>query len=234
MNLDEFRRRVGPRVIAHKHFNKLFCVGWNKTGTTTLEAVLRAYGYQMPNQQEQETRLTLPVLRCDYTELRRFVDRYDAFQDRPFSQDETYAVVDALFPDSRFILSERDPDAWFDSMQRAHRKVFGLDTLQGLTEQDVLTRFNYLFPGYLHAITKRLLTQFDGDRPVVRWDLLYDKDFYVAAYLARNQRIKRHFQDCPHRLLVIDVTQEPTTRRVCEFLQIPAELAFAMPRLNAS
>jgi hypothetical protein len=54
MNLDEFKRRVAPRVIASKRFNKLFCIGYNKTGTTTLEAVLRAYGYQMPNQQKQE------------------------------------------------------------------------------------------------------------------------------------------------------------------------------------
>lgn len=234
MNLDEFRRRVGPSVIAHKRFNKLFCIGWNKTGTTTLEAVLRAYGYQMPNQQVQELRLTLPVFRCDYTELRRFVDRYDAFQDLPFSQGEAYAAVDALFPDSRFILSERDPDVWFESMLRFHKQVFRLDTLHGLTEQDVLTRFKYLFPGYMHARMKRLLTRFEGDRPVVHWDLLHDKDFFVAEYLARNQRIKCHFQDCPERLLVIDVTQEPTTHRLCEFLQIPTELAFAMPRLNAS
>jgi len=232
MNLDEFRRKAAPRVLANKRFNKLFCIGYNKTGTTTLEAVLKGYGYAMPNQQEQEARLTQACFRCDYTELRRLVERFDAFQDLPFSQGEIYAVADALFPNSRFVLSERDPEAWFDSMTRFHKKMFGLGDLHRLTEQDVLTKFTYLFPGYAHANKQRLLTEFDGDKPVVRWDRLYDKGFYIAEYEARNRRIKRYFQNSLDRLLVIDVTREPDTRRLCEFLDIPLDLVIEMPQLN--
>jgi hypothetical protein len=232
MDLEDLRRRVGPYVIGHKRFNKIFCIGFNKTGTTTLEGVLRGYGYDLPDQEEQEARLTEACFRCDYTELRRFVERYDAFQDQPFSQGETYAVVDALFPNSRFILSERDPEEWFDSMTRFHKKVFKLDSLQGLSEEDLVTHSDYIYPGYSHASQKRMLTEFDGDQPVVRWDRLYDKDFYIAEYLARNRRIKRYFQNCLERLLVIDITREVDTRRLCEFLEIPKELVIDMPQFN--
>jgi hypothetical protein len=58
MNAEDFTKTVRPTVIANKDFNKCFCVGFNKTGTTTLERVLRTYGYRMPSIEEQELRFT--------------------------------------------------------------------------------------------------------------------------------------------------------------------------------
>ena len=44
--------------MTKEDFNKCFCVGFNKTWTTTLERVLRTYGYRMPSIEEQELRFT--------------------------------------------------------------------------------------------------------------------------------------------------------------------------------
>ena len=49
-----------------------------------MERVLRLYGYSMPQQQEQEARLTKQVFRTNYDEFVSFVRRYDAFQDLLF------------------------------------------------------------------------------------------------------------------------------------------------------
>ena len=49
------------KILSNKDFNKIFCIGFNKTGTTSLERVLRFYGYHLPNQQEQEVELSKQV-----------------------------------------------------------------------------------------------------------------------------------------------------------------------------
>ena len=100
MKPEEFTRNIRPVVLSNKNFNKIFVIGYNKTGTTTMERVLRLYGYSMPNQQEQEARLTRQVFSTNYEEFKCFVAKYDAFQDLPFSQEQTYVVADALFPNS--------------------------------------------------------------------------------------------------------------------------------------
>jgi hypothetical protein len=219
MQAEDFTRQVRARVLAGKTFNKIFCVGWNKTGTTTLEGLLRLYGYNLPNQQEQSLRLTRACFACDYTELKSFVAHYDAFQDMPF-------------PGSRFILSERDGDAWFDSLTRFYRKIYGLDQLDNLTREDVREKFTYLYRGYSLENFERQLTRYDKGTAELRWDLLFDRAFHIGQYRERNARIKHYFRNCPERLLVIDVTVEKTTRALCDFLNIPAEFAIDMPQLN--
>ena len=127
MKPEEFTRNIRP--VLQQNFNKIFVIGYNKTGTTTMERVLRLYGYSMPNQQEQEARLTRQVFSTNYEEFKCFVAKYDAFQDLPFSQEQTYVVADALFPNSRFILTERDSEQWFLSMTTFTKKLFKIDRL---------------------------------------------------------------------------------------------------------
>ncbi len=211
---------------------KVFCVGYNKTGTTTVELLLKHYGYILPDQAAQERALSTAFLKADFSNFVNFASDYDAFQDMPFSQGDTYIAAAALFPESKFILTERDSDAWFSSMTSFHMKVFGLASVSKLTEQDVLERFDYLYPGYVHEVKKYFLTNFVGDVATVRWDLLYDKAYYVEEYLARNNRIKKFFQNCPERLLIIDVTAESNTKKICQFLNISSEQIIDMPHAN--
>jgi len=228
----EFSNAVSWAVIANKNFNKIFCIGDNKTGTTTLERVLRLYGYHLPNQQEQEIRLTKRVFETDYTELVRFCNHFDAFQDMPFSQGLTYVAADALFPNSKFILTERDAESWFSSIVNFHKKIYEIDDISSVTEKDIFETFNYLYPGYVHAKKKRFLTSFDGPKKDVLWEKLYDKDYYISVYENRNMAIKKYFAESPEKLLIIDVTQEKDTSRICSFLNIPSNLAINMPHEN--
>jgi hypothetical protein len=229
---EQFTETADPRVVENKNFNKVFCIGYNKTGTTTLQTLLKIYGFRMPNQMVQEIRLTETVHNTDYNELLHFCSEYDAFQDMPFSQGLTFAVVDALFPNSKFILTERDADSWFNSMCNFHKKVYQIDDLSLLTEKDILEKFNYLYPGYLHQIVVRNLSKFEGDTRKVLWEKLYDYEYYTADYKKRNEDIKRHFLNVPEKLLVIDVTKEKDTQKICDFLQIPLELIIDMPHSN--
>ena len=200
-----------------------------------MERVLRLYGYSMPNQQEQEARLTRQVFSTNYEEFKCFVAKYDAFQDLPFSQEQTYVVADALFPNSRFILTERDSEQWFLSMSTFTKKLFKIDQLESLTEEDLFTKFRYLFPGYLHSNHKRILTHFKkGIQAETQWGKIFNKEYYIQMYQERNNQIKKYFMEAPEKLLTIDVSEEENTTLICKFLNIPPKLVVKMPHANKS
>lgn len=232
MKSQELTKIVRKNVLDNKNFNKIFCIGYNKTGTSTLETVLKLYGYNLPNSHDQQRRLSGPSFSTDYSQLAQFCSQYDAFQDMPFSQGLTYVAADALFPDSKFILSERSAESWFNSVCNFHKKVFGLDDLSALTEKDVLEKFIYLYPGFYHSNKKRLLSTFNKNTMKVNWDKLYNKDWYIDMYTRRNEEIKRYFMNAPEKLLVIDVTEEYTTEKICNFLNIPSAYVISMPHRN--
>jgi hypothetical protein len=213
---------------------KVFAIGYNKTGSTTMEEVFRRMGLRVPLQWEQELALTDAVQRGDYAPLRSFVARYDAFQDMPFSQDFTFIACDVLFPGSRFILTIRDPDAWYDSMVRFHRKLFGFGAIDDLGPDFFKGRNLYLKEDYVYENKRRMIQRVEGGALVDDWSLLYDPEHYKALYSHRNRAILSYFQHRTDDLLVIDVTKERDTRRIFEFMgRDPAE-AFGMPHLNAT
>ena len=227
-----FIENARPVVLSRKNYNKIFCIGFNKTGTTTIELVLRHYGFNLPDQEEQEIRLTQASFATDYTELCNFVRNYDAFQDLPFSQGEIYVVADALFPCSKFILTERNPEEWFRSLCAYHQKMFALGDLALVTEQDLIEKCDYIYKGYVRDYKRRFLTSFYGGVEFTDWSKLYNKEYYIGMYEQRINCIRRYFAHAPHKLLVIDVTKENTTQKICDFLNIPQEFVIDMPHEN--
>ena len=222
-------------ALAGKNYGKIFCVGANKTGTTTLSKILSEYGFTMPIQVEQEIRLTRQVFSTNYIEFKTFISRYDAFQDLPFSQGLTYVAADVAFPNSRFILTERDPDDWFNSIQNSIRKKIGVPPKQRLTAELLVNNFRYLYPGYVEEFWERELLQQDVyGRLKPNWDLVDDKNFLKEKYRERNEQIKQYFYNSVEKLLVINLTEEVNTLKICEFLNIPTEYAFPIPHLNKS
>ena len=87
--------------------NKVFVIGSNKTGTTSLGAALNNLGYQLGNQLEAEM-LIDDWAKRDFRRIIKYCRTADAFQDIPFSLNFTFQAVDAAFPGSKFILSVRD------------------------------------------------------------------------------------------------------------------------------
>ena len=76
---------------------KVFCIGANKTGTTSIAALLESLGYRLAPQIEAE-RMIDDWSRRDFRRLLKFCEKYDAFQDVPFSLDYTFQAFDTYFP----------------------------------------------------------------------------------------------------------------------------------------
>lgn len=90
---------------------KVFCIGYHKTGTTSLSTALRALGYNVtgPNG-VHDPDIGDNVLSMAYS----LVKKYDAFQDNPWPI--IYKEIDAKFPGSKFILLSRDTNSWIKSV----------------------------------------------------------------------------------------------------------------------
>lgn len=94
---------------------KLFGIGWNKTGTTTLGLCAEVLGYKHKS-------LDLDLLRDMYEKKniqRAIVEarKYNFFEDWPWPL--LYKELDKNFPNSKFILTIRkDPEVWFESIRK--------------------------------------------------------------------------------------------------------------------
>jgi hypothetical protein len=95
---------------ATKLKSKVFCIGFHKTGTTSLAIALSTLGYRVtgPNG-TRDPNIAKNVLPMAFA----LAERYDAFQDNPWPI--IYRELDARFPGSKFILTLRRPESWIKS-----------------------------------------------------------------------------------------------------------------------
>jgi hypothetical protein len=100
---------------------KIVCVGMNKSGTTSIRAGLKLLGFGplvgTGNTTVRHNDLVLPILlRGDYEPALAFARDYRIFKDRPWNIGRMPELMDERYPDSRFILTERDPESWWRSI----------------------------------------------------------------------------------------------------------------------
>ncbi len=93
---------------------KVFCIGFQKTGTTSLFAALERLGYRtaaVVGRGFSAERLAAEGASACIKAARDF----DAAQDMPWPI--FFRELDAAFPGSKFILTVRDPESWFASIE---------------------------------------------------------------------------------------------------------------------
>jgi len=92
---------------------KVFCIGFHKTGTTSLEVALEMLGYRVTGPNGTKDPDIAEKVHAMADEL---VARYDAFQDNPWPI--LYREMDQKYPGSKFILTMRSAESWIASQVR--------------------------------------------------------------------------------------------------------------------
>jgi hypothetical protein len=117
---------------------KIFCIGLSKTGTTSLTEALRILGFDAVHwyATKHAFRYTDAGLDIDWD----FFERHDAFADTPIAR--IYPQLDSRYPDARFILTLRDPDAWLASF-RDQFAAGGLDSFSARLHTDLYGTDSY-------------------------------------------------------------------------------------------
>jgi hypothetical protein len=202
--------------------NKVFCIGRGKTGTTSMEAALKSLGYRLGDQHAGE-RLIGDWSRRDFRRIAELVESAEAFQDVPFALDDTFVVMDQMFPRSKFILTVRESSAeWYGSLTRFHTKIVGKNRLP---TADDLREFPYIYPGWMWE-AKRLIYDIEETT-------LYNPAIYRQHYDDHVRRVKAYFRHRPGDLLVLNVAEADAMASLCRFLG-RRNPGVGMPHLNRS
>lgn len=215
-----------PKVlIKSEGYNKIFCIGQNKTGTTSLEKLLCLFGFKIGNQPVGEVLSLDWLVNKNAERIIQYCYTADAFQDVPFSYPGLYKELDKAFPNSKFILTVREsPDEWFESLVRFHTKVFSSDASRPPNEDD-LKNATYCYKGYAFEVLALLYGY-----PKTA---LYDERAYKNHYMRDNDEKRTYFRNRPDDFIEINLAVQEDFKRLCKFLNIETTIQ-DFPWLNRS
>jgi hypothetical protein len=91
--------------------NKVFGIGFHKTGTSTLRVALSKLGYKVC---DAYLDCVESLSKGDLSPILNIVAQYDAFEDNPWPV--LYQEMDRRYPGSKFILTIRNEQKWIKSM----------------------------------------------------------------------------------------------------------------------
>ena len=97
---------------------RIFCLGLNKTGTSSFHEAMTILGYESLHWGGPPVRLKIEAARDAGLPLLSNLDqRYDAFSDIEVLA-KNFALLDEQYPGSRFVLTVRPIEDWIDSRRR--------------------------------------------------------------------------------------------------------------------
>lgn len=185
---------------------KIFCIGYNKTGTTTFERIMKDHGYKMGDQPTAELLFDHYANR-NFKPIIKYCKTAQVFQDIPFSLPFSYIPLHQAFPKAKFILTVRDnEEVWYNSLIRFLRKRFK-------TEHDptaeMLKAHNYRRKGYMYSTGKFLYQNPDSD--------FFNKDSLIELYKRHNKNARDYFRDSEN-FTVINFSKSGDFQKLCNFI----------------
>ena len=203
------------KAIKYRRSEKIICIGKNKTGTTSINALLKQLGYFVAPQEPAEL-LIHDWKKREFERIISYVKNYgEAFQDIPFSLEGTYRHLDKAFPTAKFILTMRDsPEQWYQSLTKFHSLKFGKGGR--LPTKDDLMNASYRYRGFAWEVN-RLLHETPEEDP-------YHKESLIDSYVRYNKNVINYFQGKDDKLLVVNLATSDALSKLLAFLNKSGEL----------
>ena len=172
--------------------NKVFCIGLNKTGTTSLNVALKILGFNSVHYIHNGKNIK-NLIEDNYLkglDIMKGLEGVDAILDwnREPHQFEIVKKLDEQYPNSKFIFTVRALESWLDSR-----------------EKHVLR----------NQSNKRL-----NPKANITW-LTVDRDLWTKEYLEYTNNIKAHFTNRDSSILFIDIIKGDGWELLCPFLDLP-------------
>lgn len=200
------------RPISLSHKTKYFCIGRNKTGTTSLKRAFMDLGFIVGDQRTAERLLPYYTAK-NYEPIYRYCRSAQVFQDIPFSLPNTYKHLSSKFPNSKFILTVRDsPEQWYQSVTKFHSKLFGGGEIP---TREYLINADYAYKGFMWEAQKAI-GNIPNNEP-------YDKEALIESYRVYNVGVLKFFENRKEDLLVINLSEKKSYQKFIDFLDVPSE-----------
>ena len=175
---------------------KVFCVGFSKTGTTTLHSIL---GDQLSYRSAHKPGWT----DWSITKNRPRLDQFEAFSD---GECASIRNLDDLYPEALFVLNTRPLKHWVLSRHKAVER-------SRLAVRWALTKYVPL--GFVARIINRWVLD-DRERAVMRW---------IRIRNSYHEHVIRYFSDREGKLLVVNIEEDDLGARLAEFLGVDGSVA---------
>lgn len=196
-----------PSLVKGK--TKIFCIGRNKTGTTSLKKAFEDLNYIVGNQRKAE-KLLPDYKENNFGTIVQYCSSARVFQDFPFSYPGTFRHLDKAYPGSKFILTLRDsPEQWYNSLIKFHAKKFGNGNIP--TKSD-LKNAGYVWKGWVWQCNRIMYDTPDEDP--------YNKEMMIETYKNYNQSVIEYFQNRPNDLIIINLAKRGSYQKLMHFLNI--------------
>lgn len=202
---------------------KVFCIGLNKTATSSLIDAWEILGYDKiysPDKYIKDTKLNgfdkykasnklvKLAFNKDYNLLFDLIDKYDFFKDRPFNTNSLYKILDKHILDSKYILTTRDEDKWWKSV------------------------YNWLSNEHAqHPNEERRKHKIDLYNQHFETNI-FSKETYLHYYRKYNNEVTTYFKNNPN-YLEMDITNGDGWEKLCQFLDKPIP-NMPFPHANAN
>ena len=187
---------------------KYFCIGRNKTGTTSLKRAFEELSFVVGNQRKAEILTGKHYFSENFYPIVDYCKTAQVFQYVPFSYPQTYKHLDRAYPGSKFILTMRDDaEQWYKSITGFHAKKFGKDGRIPTAED--LKAASYVWPSFMYNSVRMHGTP-DNDP--------YNKEIMIEHYNSYNQDIVEYFKYRPDDLLIINIAEKDAYRKFLNFL----------------
>ncbi|WP_165221991.1 sulfotransferase family protein [Affinirhizobium pseudoryzae] len=186
---------------------KVFCLGFPKTGTTSLEVALQRLGYKVcrgASSNNHSNFLMALQVHGDTNEIARVIAHFDAFADMPWGGTNLYLWLSQRYPDARFLHTSRDPAKWYRSILNQLEKAGG--------GSDASLDMVHASGGYGSTMIVRRVWGIE--------DIVAQKEEALRFYQDLNAAILSHFARNDN-FLSLDLTQSPSWEALCAFLGRP-------------
>lgn len=205
----EYNKRYRyPALVKGK--KKIFCIGLNKTGTTSLKKTFKDLDFIVGNQR-RAAKLLDDYIDGNFESIIQYCTSAQVFQDSPFSFPETFKYLDMAYPNSKFILAIRNsPEQWYNSLVKFHSKFYGEGKVP--TADDLKNTKRYVKEGRPWKVNQRVFKS-PKDDP-------YNKKSLIKFYIDYNAAVKEYFNDRPEDLIVINVSKKNDYQNLMSFLDI--------------
>lgn len=174
--------------------NKVFCIGFHKTGTTSLGKLMEQLGYRNchgagPVRKELGDHKMMELLfKKQYDSIFKIAEQFDSFNDNPWFS--LYQEMDLQFPNSKFICVYRDEESWINSC----KKYF----------KDSSSAFRMFLYGYGSPIG--------------------NEERYLSVYRNHYKEVKAYFNDRENDVLYLNIKAPDFVEQVKSFLEIESKV----------
>jgi hypothetical protein len=200
---------IGRNIFRARSSRKVFCIGLNKTGTTTLEQVFRDFGYKV-DKQSKAHQLMYQYEERNFSAIIDHCRNSEFFQDSPFSMKYTYMFLQDAFPESKFILTLRDDaEEWYSSLVRFHTKKFSQNKLRPPTSEELKLARR---PGG-RTVYDNLKMRFNTPD-----EDIYKKEILLNYYNSHLDEVDDFFRPIQDRLLKLNIKDHGSYLKLCDYL----------------